>query len=184
MSNSIENLLITLSWVLLCAIPSALLLGFEVEMRASSGVRCGEEISFLLWVGLIVLTASRYAAMLGRFDEVEAPAEPEPEPALGYLPPQCATFLQEARSIRADIGATKAALERAWLLTQELERASPDVREFLHQCGASLDGVHTLLELCTRGRRRPISIAHLRERLDAELAAFERALVDPRIGYR
>jgi hypothetical protein len=175
--NWFERLLLTLVWMFVAGIPSALLLMFRV--------RAADELLVLLWWTGLAMTAGAYARALGHVFVARVPADPElRRSGLEHLPHACAVMLQEARSIRADIESTKVALERAWLLTQELERASPDVRVFVEACGARLDGVHPLLEAFARKGRRAPELARLRASLDAELAAFERALAEPQTRYR
>jgi hypothetical protein len=172
------KLLLTIAWLPVCMIPSAVLLVLRIHLDGFS-----VEIGVLLWWMCVGMSSPIYARIIGRVDAVR-PATPTFVHGLEHLPSSLAQTVQEVRSIRADIGSTKHALERAWLLMQELEGAAPSERELVEQCGASLEGVRGLLVAASRTDRRRPSKYELSERLDAELAAFERALTEPQISYR
>jgi hypothetical protein len=159
------------------------LLLLPIDLDASGGYNSSGEIGILLWWICVGMSSPTFARIIGRVDVVRS-ATPTTVYGLEHLPSSHAQMVQEVRSIRADIGSTKHALERAWLLMQELEGAAPSERELVEQCGASLDGVRGLLVAASRTDRRRPSNRQLGERLDAELAAFERALTEPQVSYR
>jgi hypothetical protein len=181
--DGLTKLLLMAVWLPVCMIPSVVLLLLPIDMDASNGADCGVEIGVLLWWICVGMSSPIYARFIGRVDVVRS-ATPTFLHGLEHLPRSHAQMVQEVRSIRADIGSTKHALERAWLLMQELEGAAPSERELVEQCGASLEGVRGLLVAASRTDRRRPSNRQLGERLDAELAAFERALTEPQVSYR
>jgi hypothetical protein len=181
--DGLTKLLLMAVWLPVCMIPSVVLLLLPIDMDASNGADCGVEIGVLLWWICVGMSSPIYARIIGRVDVVRS-ATPTFLHGLEHLPRSHAQMVQEVRSIRADIGSTKHALERAWLLMQELEGAAPSERELVEQCGASLEGVRGLLVAASRTDRRRPSNRQLSERLDAELAAFERALTEPQVSYR
>jgi hypothetical protein len=181
--DGLTKLLLMAAWLPVCTIPSVVLLSLPIDLDASSGYDCDVEIGVLLWWICVGMSSPIYARIIGRVDVVRS-ATPAFLYGLEHLPRSHAQMVQEVRSIRADIGSTKHALERAWLLMQELEGAGPSERELVEQCGASLEGVRGLLVAASRTDRRRPSNRQLSERLDAELAAFERALTEPQVSYR
>jgi hypothetical protein len=181
--DGLTKLLLMAAWLPVCMIPSVVLLLLPIDLYASGGYESSFEIGVLLWGICVGMSSPIYARIIGRVDVVRS-ATPTFLYGLEHLPSSLAQMVQEVRSIRADIGSTKHALERAWRLTQELEGAAPSERELVEQCGASLDGVRGLLVAASRTDRRRPSNRQLSERLDAELAAFERALTEPQVSYR
>jgi hypothetical protein len=180
--DGLTKLLLMAAWLPVCMIPSVVLLSLPIDLDASSGYDCDVEIAVLLWWICVGMSSPIFARIIGRVDV--GSATPTFLYGLEHLPSSHAQMVQEVRSIRADIGSTKHALERAWLLMQELEGAAPSERELVEQCGASLEGVRGLLVAASRTDRRRPSNRQLAERLDAELAAFERALTEPQVSYR
>ncbi|MFY0541165.1 hypothetical protein [Nannocystis pusilla] len=89
--------------------------------------------------------------------------------------------MREAATIRGQLDALRfdEALQRAWELTGEVDRAGPEVRAVLEACGASLQAVREIAA-ARAGSAIPGSV--LRGRLEAALAEFERALSSPRSG--
>jgi hypothetical protein len=177
----VAKLAVTARWIIGSAFPSFLLVVLEVPLRSSSGADASGFLLPLLWCLTAGLSAPSYARALGHVEAGKA--LPPPERALHHLPPTCARWVEEAQAIRADLQDHERALQRAWELSQELERATPDERMFIELSGATLQPVHELLRLHA-SRSRP-SEAQLRERLDAVLARFEAALAQPKsAGFR
>jgi hypothetical protein len=141
-------------------------------------------VAMVLWIVVVASSSGLFLRVLGWLSSGEV-VEGDPERGLEHLSAFARNVLREVRSIRADIDATPLALERTWRLAQALAAASPDLRAELEAYGARLEGVDVLAELTTRPGRRGLARRALRQRLDAELAAFEAALVQPRRGgYR
>lgn len=90
----------------------------------------------LLWCVTAGLTAPIYARVLGHVKA--STAAPPVERALHHLPPACARIVEESQAIRGDLQDLEQALQRAWQLSQELERTTPDVRMFIELSGATL----------------------------------------------
>jgi hypothetical protein len=181
--DGLTKLLLMAAWLPVCMIPSVVLLLLPIDLYASGGYESSVEIGVLLWWLCVGMSSPIYARIIGRVDMVRS-ATPTFLHGLEHLPSSLAQMVQEVRSIRADIGSTKHALERAWRFMQELEGAAASERELVEQCGASLEGVRGLLVAASRTDRRRPSNRQLSERLDAELAAFERALTEPQVSYR
>lgn len=137
------------------------------------------------WPWVIGFSARPALAILGQIGRV-TPHGP-PSPARPLLRPELARLVDEAAAIRADLDPRdlEPSVERAWRLALEFDELPADVVFGRGRARTSLDGVHALIELRSRPRRPRVSARAQRDRLDAALADFESALLEPATaGYR
>jgi hypothetical protein len=171
---------LTGAWLMVSALPSLLLLmlGFRLIGR-------GDQTSlFLSWLWVLcgIATAPVYRKMLAAMPEVKA--LPPDERRLEHLPSACARMVREAETIRVHVDTLglDAALQRAWELANEVDRADPAVRAEIERAGASLQAIH---ELVATRAEAPGDAKQQRTRLIAALTEFEQALDSPRArGFR
>lgn len=169
----------TAVWLAVSAIPSVLLIFYDVGLYAVLGVESSFFLLPLLWCACAGLMSPLYVRLLGIVVDVKV--LPRPPRALHHLPAGCAKLVDEAAAIREDLGDVDAALLRAWTLANEVEQAPTEVRLALEAAGATLEPVRGLISTrATEGRRA--SRVRLRERLAAALTSFEAALEQPRRG--
>jgi len=166
-------------WSIVSALPSLVLHALEIPGIEGDTTDTGPLILSGLWFLCGGLTSPVLGRILGAVPIVKA--LPPAEPRLEHLPASCALLVREAATIRGQLGAMRfdEALQRAWELAGEVDRAGPEVRAALEQSGASLQAVR---EIAAARAGSAIPGALLQARLDAALAEFERALASPRTG--
>ncbi|WAS95796.1 hypothetical protein [Nannocystis punicea] len=171
-----ERFVVFLLWLGFAWIPS-------LTLWALTGY-FGTFYSPLLWVVTLGASTPAMSRVLGQVEPVEA--LPPAEPASPHLPPALARLVEEAAAIRDELaaGELETALERAWILSNELEQL-PHAGIALERSRAALAAVHELLELRARPGRTRVSRDRVRARLDTALAQFIASLVEQtRIGFR
>ncbi|MCY1054284.1 MULTISPECIES: hypothetical protein [Nannocystis] len=166
-------------WSIVSALPSLVLHALEIPGMEGDTADAGPLILSGLWFLCGGLTSPALGRILGAVPVVKA--LPAAELRLDHLPAGCAVLVREAALIRGQLDAMRfdEALQRAWELAGEVERAGPEVRAALEQSGASLQAVR---EIAAARAGSAIPGAVLRGRLHAALAEFERALTSPRTG--
>lgn len=178
-SEPLRKFAVTSWWPIVSAVPSLILQALDLPLAASDGVDAGPLLLSALWFLCGGLTSPALVRILGAVPIVRA--LPPPVRRLDYLPTGCARLVREAATIRGQLDALglDEALQRAWELAGEVERAGPEVRAVLERSGASLQAVREIVN--ARASPDPaIAGAQLRARLEAALAAFERDLEAPR----
>lgn len=164
-------------WSIVSAVPSLVLHALEIPGSEGDTADAGPLILSGLWFLCGGLTSPALGRILGAVPVVKA--LPPAERRLDHLPPAGALQVREAATIRGQLDALRfdEALQRAWELAGEVERAGPEVRAVLEACGASLQAVR---EIAAARAGSAIADSLLRGRLEAALAEFERALSSPR----
>lgn len=161
---------------MISALPSLILLALGWQLPSTRGDQTSLILSWL-WVLCGIATAPVYRKMLAAMPEVKA--LPPDERRLDHLPSACARLVREAETIRVHIGTLglDAALQRAWELANEVDRADPGARAEIERAGASLQAIR---ELVATRAESPGDAEQQRTRLIAALAQFERSLDSPR----
>lgn len=174
--RQLRKLVITGAWLLVSALPSLVLYAIGWKL---GGTRGDQTPAVLLWLTLLggLATSGVYRRALAATPDVKA--LPPDERRLEHLPASCARLVREAETIRVHVDALglEAALQRAWELAGEVERADPVARAELERAGASLQAIRELVS--TRSGHASADAAQERRRLVAALEAFERALASP-----
>lgn len=172
-----RRLVVTGVWLLICALPSLVLHAIGWKL---GGTRGDQTPSLLMWLALLcgLATSGVYRRALAATPDVKA--LPPDERKLEHLPPSCARLVREAETIRVNVDALglEAAIQRAWELAGEVERADPVARAEVERAGASLQAIRELVS--TRSGQAPGDAEQQRSRLVAALEEFERALAAPR----
>ncbi|WAS97092.1 hypothetical protein [Nannocystis punicea] len=166
-------------WSIVSALPSLVLHALEIPGIEGDAADAGPLILSGLWFLCGGLTSPALGRILGAVPVVKA--LPPTERRLDHLPAACALLVREAATIRGQLEALRfdEALQRAWELAGEVERAGPEVRAVLEWCGASLQAVR---EIAAARAGSAIPDERLRTCLEGALAEFERALSSPRSG--
>lgn len=175
----------TLAWIVWSGVPLLFLMVLEIPLYPGRPITMNGFFPWMLWALCAGLSMPVYLRLLGHVGTVMA--LPPPTRPLPHLPPGGARLVDEVAAIRAELdgGDVEVALQRAWELTNEVERAPVELRGFVEQAGATLQPVRELLASRAAGKRARLAPAGVRERLGQTLAAFETALCEPRgVKYR
>ncbi|WP_434420569.1 hypothetical protein [Nannocystis pusilla] len=181
-AGALRKVVLAAAWQAVCAGPSLVLFALGISLVGGRGDQSSESLVFL-WILLTIATAPAAWKMIGAVPEVKA--LPPDERRLEHLSPSCARLAREAGAIRAhlDTNGLNAALQQAWELANEVDRAGPAVRAELERAGASLQEVR---EIVAGRAANPRGDAKLqRAALLAALEEFEHALGSPQgRGFR
>lgn len=139
----------------------------------------------MIWLFTMAVTARTMARVIGRVDAVAAlPPTSQLHP---HLPAEYARLLAEAAAIRVELAerGLEPALERAWILCGEFDRAHAAPALPLDRSRAALVPVRELLAVRADPGRVRLSRRQQEARLDAALAKFEASLASPAdLGFR